>query len=300
MAILNARETRKRLQSLRLEQKSGFGFAFQEKAVHLGYDWHSHTRHQLLYSFSGRIILRSRNARWLLPPQRAAWIPAGTRHQTTLDRAETVSVFFKSIPRGFQVEDIRVIRANPLLREMLLHSSRWPANQCPPRKEKILGQSFFETLALLCVDWIQQELPFRLPASRDASVQKAVDHLLNHLDSATIKTAAHTSAQSVRTLRRRFLPATGLTWQQYALHARLLQAMDTLLTTKRSVLEVAYSVGYNSPSAFAKAFTRFTGSTPLVFRKSRLGESPMAGNRSSLKKDWHSSPRLVNHKPPFS
>ncbi len=271
MPTLNAQETRKRIRSLRLEQKGGFGFAFQEKAVHLGYDWHLHSRHQLLYSFSGRVILQSREARWLLPPQRAAWIPAGTRHQTTLDRAETISVFFKAIPGGFRVEDIRIIRANSLLREMLLYSSRWPANRFLPRKEQALGRSFFEALALLCVDWIQQELPFRLPAPRDPTIQKAVGHLLTHLDSATVKSAAHASAQSVRTLRRRFLPATGLTWQQYALHARLLQAMDTLLSTKRSVLEIALSVGYNSPSAFAKAFQQFTGSTPLAFRKSRLG-----------------------------
>jgi len=277
MVALSARETQKRIKSLQLEQKSGSGFSLQEKAVHLAYDWHSHSRHQLLYSLSGRIVLRSRQARWLLPPQRAAWIPAGIQHQTTLDRAETVSVFFKSVPRDLHVKDIRIIRANVLLREMLHYSSRWPVQKGKSGKEELLRRSFFETLALLCLDWIKQELPFRLPTPKDPSVEKAVQYLLDHLDSASIQSAARASAQSVRTLRRRFLPDTGLTWQQYALHARMLQAMDALLATQQSVIAVAYSVGYASPSAFAKAFQQFSGSTPLAFRKSRLGERSLIG-----------------------
>ena len=267
MPVLNAAQTRQRLRALQLNQKGGHGFSFQEKASHLAYDWHSHPHHQLLYSLSGRIILQSGSARWLLPPQRAAWIPAGTRHQTTLDRSETISVFFKSTSRNFHVEDIRILRASPLLREMLLYSLRWPAQKRLDKTEAPLCKSYFETLARLSLDWIRQELPFRLPEPREPSVAKAVQYLLENLDSASIQTAAQASAQSVRTLRRRFLPTTGLTWQQYALHARMLQAMDVLLMTSRSVVDTAYSVGYESPSAFAKAFAKFTGLTPLAFRK---------------------------------
>jgi AraC-like DNA-binding protein/quercetin dioxygenase-like cupin family protein len=269
MAILTARETRQRIQSFQIERSPEFAFALHEKASHLAYDWHSHSRHQLLYSLSGRTILESRTARWLLPPQRAAWIPAGVRHRTTLDRAESVSVFFKSVPPDAGFDDIRVLRANNLLREMLLYSARWPASQRLKGAERVRARSYFETLAHLSLDWIRQELPFRLPVPRDAAVGRAVQHLLDHPASASMTSAARASGQSIRTLRRRFLPATGLTWQQYARHARMLHAMDALLTTRRSVIDVAGSAGYDSPSAFAKAFTRFTGATPLAFRKSR-------------------------------
>ena len=269
MTTLSARETRQRIRNLRLENSAEPAFSLHEKAAHLAYDWHSHSRHQLLYSLSGRIILESRDARWLLPPERAAWIPAGIRHRTTLDRAESVSVFFQSVPRSADFDDIRVLRANNLLREMLLYSARWPAHPPPVRQERALGRTYFATLAQLSLDWIQQELPFRLPVPRDEAVKRAVQHLLDHLDSVDMASAARASGQSVRTLRRRCLPATGLTWQQYARQARLLQAMDALLATRRSVLHVAASVGYESPGAFAKAFTSFAGTTPLAFRKSR-------------------------------
>jgi AraC-like DNA-binding protein/quercetin dioxygenase-like cupin family protein len=266
MPLLDRRETKRRLRTLGLERAAGEAFAFQEQSRHLAYAWHSHSRHQLLYALSGRVILESQGARWLLPPQRAAWIPAGLRHRTTLERAETVSVYFQKVPARLRVADIRILRANPLLREMLLHAAqRWPVKAAP--RETRSRRPFFATLASLCLDWIEEELPFRLPVPKDPRVAKAVAHLLAHLDDADLAAAARHSGQSVRTLRRRFEPATGMTWRQYRLHAAMLRAMELLLNTDQSVLEIALAVGYDSPSAFSKAFAAFTGSTPLVFRQ---------------------------------
>jgi AraC-like DNA-binding protein/quercetin dioxygenase-like cupin family protein len=266
MTVLDARETRKRIRALGLEKVTGSAFALQERERHLAYGWHAHSRHQMIYSLSGRVILECQGTRWLLPPQRAAWIPAGLRHRTTLDRADVVSVFFQRVPAQLRVRDIRILRATPLLREMLLHAAReWPV------KSRISSRSrrtFFNTMALLSLDWIEHELPFRLPAPNDPRVEKAVAHLLAHLDTADIADAARASGQSVRTLRRRFQPATGMTWRQYRLHAAMLQAMELLLNTSNSVLEIALAVGYESPSAFSKAFAEFAGAAPLAFRRS--------------------------------
>lgn len=267
MPFLNARETKRRIQTIGIEDSRGSGFTFIEKAIHLAYEWHHHSRHQLIYSLSGRVILQSKGGRWLLPPERAAWIPAGVKHQTTLDRAEVVTVFFKAAPRSLQPDDIRVIRTNPLLREMLLYSRRWPAVKPGRGREETLRRSFFTTLANLCAEWIDQELPFVLPTPRDEPAMRAVAHLLHHIDTATMESAARASGQSVRTMRRRFLPATGMTWDQYARQARLLHAMDLLLTTRKGVTEIALACGYESPSAFAKAFAQFSGHVPTAFRQ---------------------------------
>jgi AraC-like DNA-binding protein len=266
MAMLDARETRKRIRALGLETASAPDFALQERERHLAYGWHAHSRHQMIYSLSGRVILESQGARWLLPPQRAAWIPAGLRHRTTLDRADVVSVFFQHVPAPLRVRDIRILRANPLLREMLIYAAReWPVKSRVSSRSR---RAFFDTMARLSLDWIEHELPFRLPAPNDARVEKAVAHLLAHLDTADIADAARVSGQSVRTLRRRFAPATGMTWRQYRLHAAMLRAMELLLNTPTSVLEIALAVGYDSPSAFSKAFAEFAGTAPLAFRRS--------------------------------
>jgi AraC-like DNA-binding protein/quercetin dioxygenase-like cupin family protein len=273
MPLLDENQTRQRLRKLGLERASASAFALQEKAHHLAYHWHAHSRHQMLYSLSGRVILESAQGRWLLPPQRSAWIPARTRHRTTLDRAETVSVYLRDVPSGWRVDGIRILRATPLLREMLVHAAaQWPVGSIV-RKADATRRLFFAALGSLCLDWIEHELPFRLPAARDPRVGKAVDYLLKNLATADLAAAARFSGQSVRTLRRRFEPATGMSWRQYRLHAAMLRAMELLLNSSESVLEIALAVGYESPSAFSKAFLAFAGALPQDFRRSNRTRS---------------------------
>lgn len=271
MQTLDARQTRRRIRDLGIETAKQAFFALREREPYLAYSWHAHSRHQMIYSLSGRVIIESQGARWLLPPQRAAWIPAHLSHRTTIDRADVVSVYFQRVPTGLRVPDIRILRSNPLLREMLIYAAReWSVNSPHGSRSRLV---FFNALASLCLDWIEQELPFRLPLPSDPRVEKATVHLLSHLDEGDIEEAARASGQSVRTLRRRFRPATGMTWRQYRLHAAMLRAMDLLLNSSDSILEVALAVGYDSPSAFSKTFAEFTGAAPLAFRRSNASNS---------------------------
>ena len=57
--------------------------------------WHTHDLHQLLYAFEGIVEVETDGSHHLLPPQQAAWIPAGLPHQTTLRRVRSVAVFFQ-------------------------------------------------------------------------------------------------------------------------------------------------------------------------------------------------------------
>jgi AraC-like DNA-binding protein/quercetin dioxygenase-like cupin family protein len=266
MPTLDASQTRRRIRDFGIEKAKEASFALHECERNLAYDWHAHSRHQMIYSISGRVILESKEARWLLPPQRAAWIPARLRHRTTLDNSDAVSVYFQRVPAGLRVHDIRILRANPLLREMLIYAAReWPVKS---QGSSLSRRAFFAALALLCQDWIEHELPFRLSTPSDPQVKKAVAYLLAHLDTTDIEQTAQASGQSARTLRRRFRPATGMTWREYRRHAAMLRAMELLLNSRKSILEIALAVGYDSPSAFSKAFAEFTGALPLIFRRS--------------------------------
>jgi AraC-like DNA-binding protein len=283
MAVLNAKETKKRIEQLGLETKHVSDFALREKFSHLSYDWHAHSRHQLLYSLSGRIELETTNWRWLLFPQRAAWIPAGTSHRTTIDRAETISIYFKKVPNGLLLRDIRIMPAPPLLREMLIHATRWPVSRRVAPDP--IRSAFFRTLALLCREWVTKELSFRLPVSQDARIEKAVGYLRAHLDTCGIEEAAHFSGQSVRTLRRRFEPAMNMSWRDYRQHAAVLQGADSLLNSTQSVVQIALAVGYESPSAFSKAFARFAGVNPLAFRQANIHAQTIQAHDSSSAKE---------------
>ena len=45
------------------------------------YGWHQHVRGQLLCVESGLLHVRTAHGDWVLPPQRAGWIPPATQHR---------------------------------------------------------------------------------------------------------------------------------------------------------------------------------------------------------------------------
>lgn len=71
---------------------------------------------------------------------------------------------------------------------------------------------------------------------------------------------------SVRTLRRR-LQEEGATYGAIAGAAFVSLAKRLLVDEVRSVEETAYAMGYSTPTSFHRAFKRWTGTTPKVFRQ---------------------------------
>lgn len=72
---------------------------------------------------------------------------------------------------------------------------------------------------------------------------------------------------SVRNLQRRLRPL-GTTYQQLLDEARQELAIKLIAEGDQPLYEIAYLVGYTEPSAFYKAFRRWTGMTPGEFRQS--------------------------------
>ena len=115
---LSPQQTREKLRQEGIERTRAAAFVFAESAPRVHYDFHRHRRHQLLYAVRGTARLESEGAQFLLPPQRAVWIPAGTRHATHVGDVEAVSVFFNRA--WCKQRELRVFEVPPLLREMLL------------------------------------------------------------------------------------------------------------------------------------------------------------------------------------
>jgi transcriptional regulator GlxA family with amidase domain len=61
-----------------------------------------------------------------------------------------------------------------------------------------------------------------------------------------------------------------MTWEAYRRHARLLRAIAMLGDADAPVSEIAARCGFESPSAFAKAFRRAMGETPSHYRDRAL------------------------------
>jgi AraC-like DNA-binding protein len=229
--------------------------------------WHSHDLHQLEYAFQGVAQVETATTRYLLPPQQAVWIPAGVEHCTTLTRVRSVAVFFDpgmGIDAGNRV---RVLGVAPVVREMILHARRWPIDRPAKESKDEAAAGFFATLGQLISDSLDQESPLHLPTSQDPLVDAAMRFTTAHLANVTLSDVCAAVNASERSLRRAFAAESGMTWRQYLLESRLLQAMALLAQPEPTALSVATAVGFDTMSGFARAFRRYIGETPSGYRR---------------------------------
>ncbi len=231
-----------------------------------GYDldcpWHSHDMDQLQYAFEGSIEVEDARARYLLPRSLAAWIPAGVAHRTSLHRVRSGSILFETDQVDAGHDHVRIVEVSPLMREMLIGAMRWPIDQ----PQDATGRAYFAALAALCREWIATETPLSVPTTSHAGLAAAMAFTRAHLQGGHIGAAARAGGMSERTLRRRCRSELGMSWEQYRRRARILAAASLLNDTRLPVGAIAAEVGFESQSAFAKAFRGVTGKTPRAFR----------------------------------
>jgi len=227
--------------------------------------WHVHDVHQIEYAIGGVVEVETAAGHYLLPPQQAAWIPAGLQHQATMNPSvKTLAVMFDPavIPDGG--DRARILAVSPLLREMLLYALRWPIDRAAGDK---VSDSFFLTLANLVSDALDHEAPLSLPTSEDPVVAAAMAYTKDHLQSVSLDEVCRAVAVSERTLRRQFQSEVGMSWRTYLLHARMLRAMALLAAPGQSVQQTASAVGFDSMGSFTRAFAQFCGETPSSYRR---------------------------------
>lgn len=232
--------------------------------------WHSHEVHQIEYALHGVVEVETDSAHYLLPPQQAAWIPAGLEHQAVMNPdVKTVAVMFDPALVAAPGDRARILAVSPLIREMMIYALRWQIDRAVGDAE---SDSFFHTLANLVAEALDHEAPLSLPTTEHPIVAAAMTYTKAHLDSVSADDVSRAVAVSERTLRRLFQDTLGLSWRTYLLHARMLRAMALLAAPGQPVQETASTVGFDSLSSFTRAFTQFCGETPSTYRKRVAGE----------------------------
>ena len=227
--------------------------------------WHSHDLHQIQYAIGGVVEVETAAAHYLLPPQQAAWIPVGLEHQATMTPdVRSVAVMFD--PELLPPVDnrARILAVSPLIRQMMIYALRWQIDRADSDP---ISDGFFQTLGHLVFEALDHEAPLSLPTSTNPIVAAAMSYTKAHLQSVTVTDVSRAVAVSERTLRRQFDESIGMPWRTYLLHARMLRAMALLAAPGQSVQQTATAVGFESLSAFTRAFTQFCGETPSTYRR---------------------------------
>jgi two-component system response regulator YesN len=105
-------------------------------------------------------------------------------------------------------------------------------------------------------------------AQYDRTVSKICDIIRQRYSARlTIEALAQEAHYSPAYLSELFRQETGQTIGNFMLQVRMEKAMERLRTTRDSIFQIAEDVGYAEQTHFTRLFKRYTGMTPLEYRK---------------------------------
>src|SRR3954471_18577958 len=222
---------------------------------------HRHARPQLIYATAGTMRISTDDGVWIVPPQRAVWMPAGIQHSIVMLSDTTMrTLYVRDDAAAVMPTACRVLVVSPLLRELIVR-----ATELPVQYDESGPAGHVVALILAELQGLQS-LSLQLPMPRDPRLRALCQALLDAPgDQRSLDAWASTINTSGRTLARRFQSETGLSFGAWRQQARVLEAMGRL-GGGEAVTQVALDLGYESVSAFSAMFNRATGTSPSQFR----------------------------------
>jgi AraC-like DNA-binding protein len=102
-----------------------------------------------------------------------------------------------------------------------------------------------------------------IEGSHTDRISDVIEHIMNHYDkSFRIEELADLANMSVSSLHRHFKEVTAMSPIQYQKHLRLQEARRLLVAESTDAVDVAFRVGYESPSQFSREYSRMFGFPP--------------------------------------
>ncbi len=227
-------------------------------------DTHMHREAQLVYAARGTMQVTTPKGRWLVPPDRAVWVPARLAHAIdVLADIEMRTLYFDLawLAREERSESLAsefVVRVSRLLHETIM--ALFDGRNDPERTELLVK------LTVLELHHAEDSTTF-IPLPREPRCRRAADIVLADLTAShEIETLARAVGTSARTLSRLFSSETQLSFKSWCQRARIAGAIERLsMDADIPVKQLASDLGYASVPAFSHAFRQVTGKTPTEF-----------------------------------
>src|SRR5262249_26495847 len=214
-------------------------------------------RNQLVFASKGVMTIQTGQGLWVVPPQRAVWIPSRTVHSITMSGAVSMRTLYfapryvRQLPRSCCVLNI-----DALLKELIVFACKTPAwTRDVPNQKPLLGTLLHQLQAT-------SRSPLQLPRPSDRRAVRVAEEVLSHPgNSCSLAQICDDCGASKRTIERLFLSETRLTLGRWRQQARLLHAIRSIASGEK-IISAALDAGYESPSAFIACFKKVLGCTP--------------------------------------
>jgi len=218
---------------------------------------HQHAWGQFMYAISGVLFVNTESGSYIVPPNRAVWIPGGIEHNVeTPSGAKVRSLLFHLEQTKALSPVCNVLEVSALLRELILEANRLAKDYDWLGKGGRLMKVIHDMIGEM------ESVPLHLPLPRAEKLQEITEKLLlNPADNRSIDEWGTIVGASGRTLSRLYLKEVGMPFGNWRQLFRI-QAALQFLAQGESVTTVAYDVGYNSVSTFITMFRKHMGYTP--------------------------------------
>lgn len=235
---------------------------------------HRHAWPQLTFSATGVVRVTTEGSTIIVPPNRAAWVPADMEHSiTVVEDAELRTVYFHARAPSDAPCWSRcvVVELSPLLHALAMALDIAPdgsadadrAAACRAR-EALIAPLLADELA--GAPQLRMGVPLPDAERGDKRLRALCEAVLRAPGrSATLGTWAAEAGASERTAARLFRSELGLSWHQWRQQALLAHALP-LLARGAPVAQVAAASGYASDSAFTAMFRAAMGRSPREFQ----------------------------------
>jgi AraC-like DNA-binding protein len=230
---------------------------------------HLHPEDQLVYACRGVMTVRTRVGSWVVPAQRAVWIPARTPHSIVMSGAVSMRTLYLRSPMVKRLaRNCCVVNISPLLRELILNACSYSSLNRQSKGQRHLIDLIVDQLAMV------QTAPLQLPNLSDSRAVRVADALSRDVSNqSSLEQVCRKAGASKRTIERIFLSETSLSLGKWRQQLRLLRSL-ALLAAGEKITHAALEAGYSTPSAFIAMFRRTLGVTPgRYFPNSRNGRS---------------------------
>jgi AraC-like DNA-binding protein len=220
---------------------------------------HSHDSGQLLYAPSGVMSVIAEMTSLVLPPCRAIWLPAGTRHELYCRGRVSLRTIYIHPDLGALMPNCCVIEVTDFLKALILEVVEFGGDVNAGARERAIIDMLLREIPRMT------QVPFRVPMPVNPRIVQVCTALLKDPSAREgIDDWAFATGMSRRTFTRAFRSETGMSVTAWRQQVRLMEAL-ALLGMGRSVTNVAFDVGYESTSAFCAMFAKTFGTSPRRF-----------------------------------
>ena len=201
-----------------------------------------------------------------IPARHFAWMPKGVVHSVEANHPDFIltSIFYTEVLADAFYNPVGVYAANDLLVELLNYIQKWDGIILASEDKKY---TVLRSIMHLLSENSNRKLAIELPLAKDPRLQQVINYMQDQLnEEISIEVISNKFGFSARSLLRMFQDDLRMSYAQYLKTLRVVNAIELLATTHKSINEISFQVGYDSFPTFSNTFQEIVGVRPKYYR----------------------------------